>query len=167
MIAAGAIMTCLMRGTVADIMQTQDGRRLMLDAMAECQAVAQLCGHPIPEPVSDAIQGRLLDSSSTWAASMMRDIAQGAPRIEADAIVGDLVACAAERGRDLPLSRRPIATCRSMNVNALPNRLQADRTSLRLQASRHDHFFVFAAAHGRPRAGAHHQQSRQAQRHRG
>lgn len=105
MIAAGAIMTCLMRGTVADIMQTQDGRRLMLDAMAECQAVAQLCGHPIPEPVSNAIQGRLLDSSSTWAASMMRDIAQGAPRIEADAIVGDLIARAAERGRDLPLSR--------------------------------------------------------------
>lgn len=105
MIAAGAVMTCLMRGTVADIMKTQDGRRLMLDAMAECRTVAQLCGHAIPEPVADAIQARLMDSSSTWAASMMRDIAQGAPRIEADAIVGDLIARAAERGRDLPLSR--------------------------------------------------------------
>ncbi|RDK05147.1 2-dehydropantoate 2-reductase [Cupriavidus lacunae] len=105
MIAAGAVMTCLMRGTVADIMKTQDGRRLMLDAMAECLTVAQLCGHAIPEPVADAMQGRLLDSSSTWAASMMRDIAQGAPRIEADAIVGDLIDRAAERGRDLPLSR--------------------------------------------------------------
>ncbi|WP_042878570.1 ketopantoate reductase family protein [Cupriavidus necator] len=105
MIAAGAVMTCLMRGTVADIMKTQDGRRLMLDAMAECRTVAQLCGHAIPEPVADAMQGRLLDSSSTWAASMMRDIAQGAPLIEADAIVGDLIARAAERGRDLPLSR--------------------------------------------------------------
>ncbi|AQV94682.1 2-dehydropantoate 2-reductase [Cupriavidus necator] len=105
MIAAGAVMTCLMRGTVADIMKTQDGRRLMLDAMAECLTVAQLCGHAIPEPVAHAMQGRLLDSSSTWAASIMRDIAQGAPRIEADAIVGDLIARAAERGRDLPLSR--------------------------------------------------------------
>ncbi|ODV44422.1 ketopantoate reductase [Cupriavidus sp. UYMMa02A] len=105
MIAAGAVMTCLMRGTVGDIMKTQDGRRLMLEAMAECHTVAQLCGHAIPAPVAAAVQGRLLDNSSTWAASMMRDIVQGAPRIEADAIVGDLIARAAAHGCDLPLSR--------------------------------------------------------------
>ncbi|MGN5476723.1 2-dehydropantoate 2-reductase N-terminal domain-containing protein [Cupriavidus basilensis] len=51
MIAAGAVMTCLMRGIVGDIMKTQDGRRLMLEAMAECHTVAQLCGHAIPAPV--------------------------------------------------------------------------------------------------------------------
>ncbi len=105
MIAAGAVMTCLMRGTVADIMKTQDGRRLMLDAIAECRTVAQLHGHAIPEPVVAAMQARLLDEASTWAASMMRDIAQGAPRIEADAIVGDLIKRAAGYGHELPLSR--------------------------------------------------------------
>ncbi|MBP0618770.1 2-dehydropantoate 2-reductase [Cupriavidus consociatus] len=105
MIAAGAVMTCLMRGSVADIMTTQDGRRLMLDAMAECRTVARLCGHAIPEPVVAAMQSRLLDETSTWAASMMRDIAQGATRIEADAIVGDLIRRGAAHGNELPLSR--------------------------------------------------------------
>nr|WP_315594529.1 2-dehydropantoate 2-reductase [uncultured Cupriavidus sp.] len=125
MIAAGAIMTCLMRGTVADIMRTQDGRRLMLEAMAECRIVAELCGHAIPAPVAEAIQTRLLDSSSTWAASMMRDIAQGAPRIEAEAIVGDLVARAADRGRDLPLSR--VAYCHlQVYENQRASKLTAD-----------------------------------------
>lgn len=61
---------------------------------------------------------------------MMRDIAQGAARIKAEAIVGDLIARAADRGRELPLSRTPIATCRSMRVSALRNRLPADRASL-------------------------------------
>jgi 2-dehydropantoate 2-reductase len=86
-------------------MKTQDGRRLMLDAIAECRTVAQLHGHAIPEPVVAAMQARLLDEASTWAASMMRDIAQGAPRIEADVIVGDLIKRAAGYGHELPLSR--------------------------------------------------------------
>ncbi|SOZ38980.1 ketopantoate reductase family protein [Cupriavidus neocaledonicus] len=105
MIAAGAVMTCLMRGSVGDIMKTQDGRRLMLDAMAECRSVARACGHAISEPVVATMQSRLLDDTSTWAASMMRDIAQGAPRIEADAIVGDLIRRAAAQGNEVPLSR--------------------------------------------------------------
>jgi 2-dehydropantoate 2-reductase len=36
---------------------------------------------------------------------MMRDIVQGAPRIEADAILGDLIKRGAQHGRELPLSR--------------------------------------------------------------
>jgi 2-dehydropantoate 2-reductase len=109
MIAAGALMTCLMRGTVGDIMKTRDGRRLMEQAIDECSSVAALCGHPLPHGVAMEMRDRLLDKASTWAASMMRDIAQDAGRIEADAIVGDLLARAEAAGRDLPLSR--IAYC--------------------------------------------------------
>lgn len=109
MIAAGALMTCLMRGTVGDIVKTRDGRALMEQAIDECRSVAELAGHALPDDVLADVRGRLLDESSTWAASMMRDIAQGAPRIEADAIVGDLIARAAQSGIDLPLSR--IAYC--------------------------------------------------------
>ncbi|MGT2493485.1 ketopantoate reductase family protein [Cupriavidus basilensis] len=72
-------MTCLMRGTVGEIVRTADGRALMRQAMDECAAVARLSGHALPEPVADAMAARLLDETSTWAASMMRDIAQGAP----------------------------------------------------------------------------------------
>lgn len=109
MIAAGALMTCLMRGSVGQIMHTHDGRSLTLQAIAECGAVAALSGFPLPEAVASAVSSRLLDASSTWAASMMRDIAQGKRQIEADAIVGDLVARAAVLGHEVPLSR--IAYC--------------------------------------------------------
>ncbi|PLP99171.1 2-dehydropantoate 2-reductase [Cupriavidus pauculus] len=105
MIAAGALMTCLMRGTVGDIVRTRDGRALMEQAIDECRGVAELSGHALSAGVLADVRGRLLDETSTWAASMMRDIAQGATRIEADAIVGDLIARAAQAGIDLPLSR--------------------------------------------------------------
>ncbi len=109
MVAAGAMMTCLMRGTVGDILKTRDGRRLMEQAIDECGAVAALHGHPVPDRMDVEMRDRLLDETSTWAASMRRDIAQGARRIEADAIVGDLVAYAEAAGRELPLGR--IAYC--------------------------------------------------------
>jgi len=109
MIAAGALMTCLMRGTVADIMNTLGGHTLMEQAIDECSSVAELGGYPLSDGVLADIRSRLLDASSTWAASMRRDIAQGARRIEADAIVGDLIARAEMAGMDLPLCR--VAYC--------------------------------------------------------
>lgn len=105
MISAGALMTCLMRGTVGEIARTADGRALMQQAMDECAAVARLSGHALPGPVADAMAARLLDETSTWAASMMRDIAQGAPRLEARDLVGDMAQRAARLGHDVPLVR--------------------------------------------------------------
>lgn len=118
MIAAGAVMTCLMRGNVAAILKTRDGRRLMEQAIEECGTVAALAGHPLPERVTADLRARLLDDTSMWAASMMRDIAQGARRIEADAIVGDLIARAEQAGHDLPLSR--VAYCHLQVYQANP-----------------------------------------------
>jgi 2-dehydropantoate 2-reductase len=71
--------------------------------------VAELGGYPLSDGVLADIRSRLLDASSTWAASMMRDIAQGARRIEADAIVGDLISRTEIAGMDLPLCR--VAYC--------------------------------------------------------
>lgn len=105
MICAGALMTCMMRGTVGEITRTVDGRKLMQQAMDECAAVARLSGHALPEPVAQAMAARLLDETSTWAASMRRDIAQGAPRLEADDIVGDMAQRAARLGHEVPLVR--------------------------------------------------------------
>lgn len=109
MIGAGALMTCLMRGTVGDILKTRDGRALMEQAIDECRCVAEISGHALPEHVLADVRVRLLDETSTWAASMMRDIAQGARRIEAEAIVGDMIARAEKASGDLPLTR--IAYC--------------------------------------------------------
>lgn len=100
MLAAGAALTCLMRGTVGDIMATDGGRALMARAIGECAAVAATSGRPLSAETLRSIESRLLDPSSTWAASMMRDIAQGAPRLEADDIVGDMVHRAERLGTD-------------------------------------------------------------------
>ncbi len=104
MIASGAIMTCLMRGSVKEIMATHDGKALMLRVMAETRAVAEKSGRGIPDAAVKQMEGRLLDPESPWAASMARDIAQSAARIEADDIVGDMVARARGYGLDVPLT---------------------------------------------------------------
>lgn len=109
MVASGALMNCLMRGTLADILATRDGRALMLQSIAECCAVASAEGYPPSPADTQALQARLLDASSNWAASMMRDIAQGMPRIEAHSIVGDLITRAEAHGLAVPLIR--VAYC--------------------------------------------------------
>lgn len=105
MLASGAMMNCLMRGSVGDILATEDGAVLMRQAMAECRAVAAAEGHALSEADVQRLEGRLLDARSTWAASMMRDIASGSPRLESKAIVGDMLERAKRRGIDSPLTR--------------------------------------------------------------
>jgi len=79
MLATAALMNCLMRGTIADILSTQDGYTLMKQALAESLIVAAAENNPLSAAEVQHIEGRLLDPKSTWAASMMRDLAQGAP----------------------------------------------------------------------------------------
>jgi len=104
-IATAALMTCLMRGTVGDIARTQDGKALMRRAMTESLAVAEAEGFPIPAAVVAQMEARLLDENLDWMASMARDIANGAPRLEADDVVGDLVRRAVGFGQDAPIAQ--------------------------------------------------------------
>jgi 2-dehydropantoate 2-reductase len=105
MLASGAMMNCLMRGNVGEILATEEGDLLMRQAMAECRAVAAAEGHPLSQADVQRLEARLLDVRSAWAASMMRDIALGAPRLESKAIVGDMLARAKRRGIDTPIMR--------------------------------------------------------------
>ncbi|MCE4370747.1 ketopantoate reductase family protein [Xanthomonas hortorum] len=105
MLASGAMMTCLMRGTVGEILATRDGTALMKQAMAECRAVAAAEGVCLTTDDVQRLEARLLDTQSTWAASMMRDIAQDAPRIEAEAIVGNMLERAERHGVEATLLR--------------------------------------------------------------
>jgi 2-dehydropantoate 2-reductase len=109
MIAAGAAMTCVMRGPIGAILHTQDGRALITQAMDECAAVARLSGHALRPAAVHTMHGTLLDAASPWAASMMRDIDHQAPRLEADHIVGDLIRRAQRFGVDVPLMRAAYA----------------------------------------------------------
>ena len=95
MLAAGAALTCLMCGTIGEIMATDEGLAIAEAMMAECRAIAAAAGHA-PRPSSaEQTRKQLTDPASRWAASMMRDIEQGAQRLEAEHIIGDLI----RRGR--------------------------------------------------------------------
>ena len=103
-----ASMTCLMRATVGEIMQTDDGEALMLQTLNECDLVAHAAGHR-PRPASiERTRALLTDRTSNFAASMLRDVERGGPT-EAPEIVGDMLARA--RAAGLPEAMLRVAWC--------------------------------------------------------
>jgi len=104
MMGAMAGMNCLLRGNVGEIMATADGEALMIEALAECQAVAAAAGHA-PRPQSrELVQALLTEPGSVNSASMRQDLEIGR-RTEADAIVGDMLRRARGFGIATPLLR--------------------------------------------------------------
>lgn len=85
---AGA--TCLMRGSVGDIVAAPGGDDLILSLFEECRAVAEAEGYA-PRPSFLASSRPMLTApGSPFTASMLRDLEAGA-RIEADHVLGDLL----------------------------------------------------------------------------
>ena len=86
---AGA--TCLMRATIGDIVASPGGLPFIEALMEECRAIAEAAGYaPRPEVMANT-RKTLTAGGSAFTASMLRDI-EGRARIEADHIVGDLIA---------------------------------------------------------------------------
>jgi 2-dehydropantoate 2-reductase len=102
-IAATAGITCLMRATVGDIVAAgaTDFTTALLD---ECCAIAAAQGFPPTAAAVQRMQSMLTAPGSTFAASMLRDIERGAA-IEADHIVGDLLARGEEPRNNFPVLR--------------------------------------------------------------
>ncbi|MGF6492116.1 2-dehydropantoate 2-reductase [Luteibacter sp. 621] len=103
LLAAGAAVCCLLRGTLREILQTNAGEKIMRSAIGECAAVAAASGHALAPDTLAFTEGYLIAVQSNWAASMMRDINQSRPRLEADAIVGDMLARAVSLGLAAPV----------------------------------------------------------------
>jgi 2-dehydropantoate 2-reductase len=85
---AGA--TCLLRGSIGDIVATPGGREFVLRLIDECRSVADSAGFPLTPAALDRTQNMLTEAGSTLTASMLRDMEAGAP-IEADHVIGDLL----------------------------------------------------------------------------
>ena len=85
-----AAMTCLMRGSVGEIMAARDGRALMIEVLDGCVAVARGNGIALDHGWLDKTRALLTDRQSTLAASMLRDL-EGGRRTEADHILGDML----------------------------------------------------------------------------
>lgn len=102
MITALAGMTCLMRGSVGEIMSAADGESLMLALIDECEEVAARSGFsPRPQPRAQ-YRALLTERGSNFSASMRRDLEAG-QRTEADAILGDMRRRARALGVAAPL----------------------------------------------------------------
>jgi 2-dehydropantoate 2-reductase len=120
-ISAMAGMNCLMRGNIGEIMATQDGAALMIEALAECQRIAEAAGYP-PRPQSrERVQALLTERGGVNSASMRQDLDAGR-RTEADAILGDMLHRARSFGIDMPVLRA--AYC---HLQVHENRLAAKR----------------------------------------
>jgi 2-dehydropantoate 2-reductase len=95
---AGA--TCLMRATIGDIVAAPGGLAFIETLMEECRRIAEDAGYPPRENVMQNTRTSLTAEGSAFTASMLRDIENKA-RIEADHIVGDLIARSRDGGHPM------------------------------------------------------------------
>jgi 2-dehydropantoate 2-reductase len=97
MLASLAGMTCLMRAAIGDVVAAPHGEKLMLQMLDECVAVAAAYGRGPRAAVLDDTRALLTQAGSSFTASMLRDIEDG-HRVEADHILGDLIARGSKAG---------------------------------------------------------------------
>jgi 2-dehydropantoate 2-reductase len=100
-IATAASINCLMRAMVGDIMAV-GGKDVMLALLAECDSIAKAYGFASTEANMKRAVSILTTPGSPFAASMLRDIENGAP-IEADHVVGDLITRGQTKNCNSPL----------------------------------------------------------------
>jgi 2-dehydropantoate 2-reductase len=102
LLAALGAITCLMRGHIGEVNAAPGGTAFAVGLLDEVVAVVTAEGHP-PRPVYLAEMGKMLtDPASTATSSMYRDLQQGRP-VEAEQIVGDMVARGARHNLATPL----------------------------------------------------------------
>ncbi len=101
-IATIGALTCLMRGTVGEIVAQPGGEDLGPALAAEAAAVSAAAGYPLPAPELDFIVAMARASGSPLTSSLYRDMAAGAPT-EVEPILGDLTASARHLGIETPL----------------------------------------------------------------
>lgn len=103
-LASLAGITCLMRAPVGDIMAANGGEAATLQLLEDCRRVAEL-NHRAP---ADTVLARacsvLTEKGSKLSASMMRDLEQGG-QIEADHVIGDMLARAGAHAESLTMLR--------------------------------------------------------------
>jgi 2-dehydropantoate 2-reductase len=108
MLCSLAAMTCLMRGTVGDILEAAEGQAIMLETVEECRKVAAAAGGDPGEKGMQTVKGYLTQKGSRFAASMLHDLEKTA-MVEADHIVGDMIARARKAGIATPNLRMAYA----------------------------------------------------------
>ncbi len=99
-----AAMSTLFRNTVGNIVAAPEGEAIIGECLAECAAVAAASGFAPRADFLARIGGLLVEKGAPRKGSMARDIERG-NRVEADHIVGDMLARARALGVSAPLLR--------------------------------------------------------------
>lgn len=102
LLASLAAMTCLMRASVGEILEAEEGEALMRETLSACVATAAAAGHAPRAESLQRTEGMLFARGSAFTASMLRDMESGG-RVEADHIVGDMLGRARAAGIDARL----------------------------------------------------------------
>ena len=121
MLAGMGAACCLMRGSIGEIEAAPGGVALVDALIGEIVAIATAHGHPPAAPVVAAVRGMLTAKGSPMASSMYRDLEQNRT-IEADHIIGDLLARGEAKGVTTPLLAATYA-----NLCVYQNRLARQR----------------------------------------
>jgi 2-dehydropantoate 2-reductase len=101
-------ITCLMRGSVGEIQAATGGTEFALGFLDEVLTIVRAVGKPPSNEFVAAARAMLTAKDSNLTSSMYRDLQQGRP-IEADQIIGDLLARAEKAGVAAPLLRTAFA----------------------------------------------------------
>jgi len=113
----GAI-TCLMRGTIGEIVAVPSGADLSLKVLDESAAIATACGHKPSEALLSRHAAAMTAPGSPLTSSMYRDLRKGAP-VEVDHILGDFI----ERGDGRGVAR-PLLQAAFVNLRVYQGALQ-------------------------------------------
>jgi 2-dehydropantoate 2-reductase len=108
LLASMGAMTCLLRGSVGEVVAAPGGVETARAILAECVAMATANGYPPAEAAQATMTRRLTETGSPLTASMYRDLRKGA-RVEADHILGDLLERGRQHGVEAPLVRAAYA----------------------------------------------------------
>lgn len=93
-LASLAGMTCLMRGSVGEVVAAPGGEAAVVAMLEECRGIAERSGYPPGEATLQRARRILTEAGSSLTASMLRDLQHGHP-IEADHVIGDMLQRAA------------------------------------------------------------------------
>jgi 2-dehydropantoate 2-reductase len=119
LLAALGGITCLMRGSIGEVMACAGGEDFAEAVLDEIVAIVRVVGEPPAAEFLSSARKQLTAKGSTLTSSMFRDLTRGRP-IEAEAIVGDLLG----HGQSAQISTPLLATVYA-HVQVYQNRLDA------------------------------------------
>ena len=97
-------VSTLTNSTVAEILAVPSTRQLVVDAMAEVDAVAKALGVPVRPERTEAVLADSVSGLPDFPTSMLQDLRRGR-RLEYDALNGAVVRAAARVDVDVPVNR--------------------------------------------------------------